>query len=31
MGPGIHVDPTRIRDIVETAETGSAREAAATV
>jgi large subunit ribosomal protein L1 len=31
MGPGIHVDPTRIRDVVETAETGSAREAAATV
>jgi large subunit ribosomal protein L1 len=31
MGPGIHVDPTRIRDIVETAEIGSAREAAATV
>jgi len=31
MGPGIHVDPTRVRDVVETAETGSAREAAATV
>jgi large subunit ribosomal protein L1 len=31
MGPGIHVDPTRIRDVVETAETGSVREAAATV
>ena len=34
MGPGLHVDPTRTRDIAEPAEAGSARgeqEAAATV
>ena len=31
MGPGIHVDPTRTRDIADSGDTASAQEAAATV
>ena len=31
MGPGIHVDPTRTRDVADSGDTASAQEAAATV